>query len=144
MYTNLNELLLEFGPEELARLSGDPSGGNINHTRIAYAIENASNLVDSFLRNRFTVPFSPVPPMIKLVARELTIANLFEYANHTGFLPPTIAKRKSYAMYLLRQIQNGDLQIFTNESEYRRTLLTNKENENRLFNDDLLDKFVEL
>lgn len=144
MYTSLAELLKEFTPEELARLSGDPSGSNINQARINYAIENACNMIDSFLRERFNVPFQPVPTMIKFIATELTIANLYEYHNHNGFLPPTIAKRKSYAMYLLRQVQNGDLQMDKTEGQQRPVLISNKERNNRIFDTDLLDNFVEI
>jgi len=144
MYTNVNELLSEFKPEELALLTGDSSGQVIDNNRLNYAIENACSLVDSFLRQRYEVPFAPVPALIKFLARELTIANLFEYSNHNGFIPPTIAKRKSYAMYLLRQIQNGDLQLENIEQNTRPIILVNKEQENRLFGNDLLDNFVEI
>lgn len=144
MYTTLAELLKEFTPEELARLTGDPSGANIDQTRINYAIENACNMIDSFLRERFNVPFLPVPAMIKFIANELTIANLYEYFNHNGFVPPTIAKRKSYAMYLLRQVQNGDLQLDKTENQHRPILISNKERNNRLFDTDFLDNFVEI
>ncbi len=144
MYTNLNEILLEFTPEELARITGDPSGFVIDENRVNYAIGNACNLIDSFLRNRYPTPFAIVPSFVKFIARELTIANLYEYYNHNGFLPPTIAKRKSYAMYLLRQIQNGDLQLDNVENSLRQTSLVNKEHDGRLFTHDLLDKFVEM
>ncbi|MFN3781768.1 MAG: phage protein Gp36 family protein [Candidatus Kapaibacteriota bacterium] len=142
MYTNLAELLLEFTPEELAQLTGDPSGVNINQARIDYAIENASNLIDNFLRNRYEVPFSPIPSLIKFIAREIAICNIYEYANHDSFVPPTITKRKSYAMYLLYQIQNGRLQLEIVPN--RTTILINKENEKRLFDDDMLEKFTEV
>ncbi|MCX7909857.1 MAG: DUF1320 domain-containing protein [Ignavibacteria bacterium] len=144
MYTTLAELLKEFKPEELARLTGDSSGGNIDQVRVNYAIENSCNLIDSFLRDRFSVPFSSVPSLIRFIARELTIANLYEYSNHNGFVPPTIAKRKSYAMYLLRQIQSGDLQLDLPETENRQVLLSNKVNQYRLFDNFMLDKFVEM
>lgn len=144
MYTSLNELLLEFSPEELARISGDPSGVTIDENRIKYAIDNACFLIDSFLRNRYPLPFEVVPSLVKFIARELSVANLYEYYNHNGFLPPTVAKRKSYAMYLLRQIQNGDLQLDNVDNFSRASIVTNKDPQNRLFDDDLLNNFVDL
>lgn len=142
MYTSLAELMLEFTPEELAQLTGDPSGSNINQARVDYAIENASSLIDSFLRNRYEVPFSPVPSLIKFIAREIAICNIYEYATHDAFLPPTLSKRKSYAMYLLHQIQNGRLQL--EFVSIRPTFVINKENEKRLFDDDILERFIEV
>ncbi len=142
MYTNLSELLLEFTLEELAQLTGDPSGANINQARVEYAIENASRLIDSFLRNRYEVPFAVAPSLIKFIAREVAICNIYEYANHEGFVPPTINKRRNYALYLLHQIQNGRLQLDLVSN--RPTFVINKENEKRLFDDNLLDKFVEV
>ncbi|QLH54990.1 MAG: hypothetical protein CH6_4517 [Candidatus Kapaibacterium sp.] len=144
MYTNLNEILLEFSPEELARITGDPSGVTIDQNRVQYAIDNAKDVIDSFLRSRYPTPFDVVPSLVNFIARELAIANLYEYYNHNGFLPPTIAKRKSYAMYLLRQIQEGNLQLDNIGNFVRPTVVVNKMPENRLFNDDLLDSFVEL
>lgn len=144
MYTTLSELLLEFNPEELARISGDPSGVTIDESRVQYAIDNACYVIDSFLRNRYPAPFEVTPSLVKFIARELAVANLYEYYNHNGFLPQTVAKRKSYAMYLLRQIQNGDLQLDNVENFQRSTIVVNKDAQNRLFNDDLLDNFVDL
>lgn len=142
MYTNLAELLLEFTPEELAQLSGDPSGNNINQDRVNYAIANACSLIDSFLRNRYEVPFSPTPTLIKFLAREIAICNIYEYANHNAFVPPTISKRKSYAMYLLHQIRNGQLQL--EFATKRQIFVINKESEKRIFVEQVLDKFTEV
>jgi len=144
MYTNLNELLKEFTPEELANLTGDPSGSVIDQARVDYAIANASNLIDSFLRNRFEVPFNPVPILINFIARELTVANLYEYYNHNGVAPPSVSRRKSYALYLLRQIQNGDLQLELADNARRPVLIVNKDKDSRIFGNDVLDTFVEL
>jgi len=144
MYTNLNDLLKEFTPEELAILTGDPSGSVIDQARVDYAISNASNLIDSFLRNRFDVPFNPVPILINFVARELAVANLYEYYNHDGVVPTSISRRKSYALYLLRQIQNGDLQLDIADNSRRPVLMVNKDKDSRIFGNDILDTFVEM
>ncbi|MCX7880785.1 MAG: DUF1320 domain-containing protein [Ignavibacteria bacterium] len=145
MYSSINDLLNEFRPEELAILTGDPSGTSIDQARITYAIKNATEVIDSYLRERFPVPFASTPPLINLIARELSIANLFEYSNHSGSLPPTIARRRYYALYLLRQVQSGELHIeLPSGSERRKSLHTNKDPDNRLFDQNLLDTFVEL
>ncbi len=144
MYTNLNEILKEFRTEELAILTGDPSGSVIDQNRVDYAISNACSLIDSYLRNRFNVPFSPVPIMINFIARELSVANLYEYYHHNGMVPPTISRRKSNALYLLKLIQNGDLQLDFSDGIQRPILRANKDKDNRIFNSDLLDNFMEI
>ncbi len=144
MYTNINEILKEFKPEELAILTGDPSGSVIDQNRVDYAISNACSLIDSYLRNRFNVPFSTIPIMINFIARELAVANLYEYYHHSGMVPPSISRRKSNALYLLRLIQNGDLQLDISDGVHRPILKVNKDKDNRIFNTDLLDSFMEI
>lgn len=47
------------------------------------AIAAADALIDSFASKRFSVPFNPVPPIVKLVSAELAMLTLAR--NRTGF-----------------------------------------------------------
>lgn len=143
-YSSIADLLNEFTPEELARLTGDPSGVLVNENRINYAIQNADELIDSFLRNRYTVPIEPpITSIINFISRELAISNLFEYANHYGMMPPSISRRRGYSLFLLRQIQNGEILLNLTEARQRGQIYTNKDKTNRLFNETTLEEFME-
>lgn len=144
-YSNLADLLNEFRPEELAILSGDSSGATIDENRVNFAIKNADDLIDGFLRNRYSVQLvPPIPSIINFISRELAISNLYEYSNHYGIIPPSIRSRRNYALFILRQIQSGEIRLNLPEANQRGQIRSNKDKENRLFDNTLLDKFVEV
>lgn len=143
-YSHLSELLNEFKPEELAVLTGDPSGGVIDENRINFAVRNADELIDNYLRERYNVPFPVAPTLVNYISRELAINNLYEYANHNGFIPPNIRNRRNFAIHLLKLIQTGVLELDIQDSNIQPRIQTNKFKEERLFNQNLLDTFVDL
>ncbi|MGQ9819944.1 MAG: phage protein Gp36 family protein [Candidatus Kapaibacteriales bacterium] len=143
-YSNLSDLLNEFLPNELARLSGNSSGGAIDENRVNFAIQNADELINSFLLNRYSVPISsPIPALINVISRELAISNLYEYSNHQGIIPPNITRRRNYALFLLRQIQSGEIRLNLPDAIQRGQIYSNKDKTLHLFDSSLLDKFVE-
>lgn len=138
-------MLNEFHPDELARHSDNLSRGTIDENRVNFAIQNAYELIKSFLYNRYSVPISlPIPAIINFISRELAISNLYEYSNHKGIIPPSIARRRNYALFLLKQIQSGEIRLNLPEVNQRGQIHSNKDKTMRLFDDSLLDKFVEL
>lgn len=143
-YSHLSQLLNEFKPEELAILTGDPSGANIDENRINFAIGNADELIDNYLRERYPVPFPVAPTIVNYISRELAINNLYEYANHSGFIPPNIKNRRNFAIHLLKLLQTGVLRLDIQNNNEQDRIQTNKSKEERLFNRNLLDTFVDI
>ncbi len=143
-YSHLSQLLNEFKPEELAILTGDPSGANIDENRINFAIGNADELIDNYLRERYPVPFPVAPTIVNYISRELAINNLYEYANHSGFIPPNIKNRRNFAIHLLKLLQTGVLRLDIQNNNEQDRIQTNKSKEERLFNQNLLDTFVDI
>ncbi len=142
-YVTIFDLLKEFQPEELARLTGDPSGANINQERISFAIKNATELIDSYLRERYAVPFHNIPPLVNLIARELTVYNLYEYNNRDGLIPPNITNRRYFAINLLKQLQKGSILLEDTEQMKTNRIISNKKYNKRIFDDEFLEKFNE-
>lgn len=65
-YASFNDMLARFGETELIRLSapdGQLDGGG-DRARVALALSDATALIDSYIRRRYTTPLAPVPPEI--------------------------------------------------------------------------------
>ena len=142
-YSSMEELQREFGDEELARLSGDPSGANIDTERISYAIQNGDAMIDTYLYGRYNVPLSePIDPIITKISVDLAVFHLYEYAYRNGSVPASTAWRRINAVKMLKDIQKGDLIL--KQSVYAvlpPPIISNKESSDRTFSDELLKKF---
>lgn len=111
-YFCIQELLQQMSSEELARLSGDPTGQTIDIVRIKQACKNAMAIIKAYLPNRINKGIDPVnDQIINKIAVDLTLVHLYEYANAKTSLPLTIMWRRTNAMRLLKDLQEGDAHL---------------------------------
>lgn len=76
-YTNRAEVVNGVGGlERLVQLTDYDNDGLEDAGIVDQAIEDAEGEVNSYARKVFAVPFNPVPPIIKTVARKLAVYNL--------------------------------------------------------------------
>ncbi|MGE0493281.1 MAG: phage protein Gp36 family protein [Vulcanimicrobiota bacterium] len=81
---------------------------------IASGIEYADQIIDAYLGGRYSVPFSPVPKLVKHISADLASAFVLDSCFSGGGeddetpLSDTIRKR---AMDLLKQLASGDLKL---------------------------------
>ena len=143
-YSSIDDLLAEFSSEELARLTGDPTGQQINVGRIDYARLNAETVINSYLIGRYSinVPNFMDPALTKL-SIDLTVANLFDYFYGRTVVPNTIVWRRMNAMNYLRDLQAGKalLTEVYDSGEFPPAIISNKENTERTFSDEILEQF---
>jgi phage gp36-like protein len=145
-YSSDDDLLKEFSEQELARLTGDPSGATINTDRTDYARANADALIDSYLYGRQDVPFSePVNPLINKISNDLTVSNLYDFAYRNSSVPGTVTWRKISAIKLLKDIQVGIVSLIgtTPGTNAPGIIISNKDELDKLFPDEILDEFSE-
>jgi len=143
-YSKIDDLLNEFNTDELARLTGDPSGQQINVVRVDYARELAEAIIDSHLTGRYlTKQYDPPDTLLKAISVDLTVYNIFQFNYARTVIPNTIIWRRMNAMSLLAKLQKGEIclvsQYGTEDSPP--VIRTNKSNVERTFSDTLLDKF---
>lgn len=95
---------LSGGEEDLIRLTdrADPPLDVVDAAVLASAQLDATALIDSFLVQRYTLPLSPVPQMLKGIESDLTIFNLMR-----GRPSDAVQKNRDEAMRLLRDIGKG-------------------------------------
>lgn len=92
-YSTLADLKKTIPERELVQVTDDEGRSSINEARVNQAIQDADDLIDTFLRSKHTVPLATVPPTIRRFSCQIAIYYLF--LRRMGF-EPTDAMTASY------------------------------------------------
>lgn len=145
-YIVIDDLKTDISETELQQLTDDERLGAVNEDRINAAIADAGDLMDGFLRGRYTLPLDPVPPIIKKIAKEIVIYELFKRKKRQT-ISKEMTDNYSAQLKLLAQIQAGTvtLGVAAQDSDGNATgpgaYKTNKTAEDRIFNKDVMDTY---
>ncbi len=114
----------------------------IDDVKIDDAIAYAGQLIDGYLRGRYTVPLQPVPELVKRLAVDLAVFHLYSRRFELD-MPQTMVDRRKEIIRLLEQIQQGKvlLGIETADSPGQGYYMTNKTAEDRIFSKTHLEQF---
>lgn len=124
MYCDVNDILAQIDRQKLIEISnddlspvtdanGDP---DVNTGNVEKAIADAGAEIDSYASVRYKVPFNPAPALIKKLAADIAIYNLFS-RKWTGEEENIIVTRYKDAVKLLDKISQGAVQIGVTESK---------------------------
>lgn len=142
MYCSLENLLEHLSEDVIIQLTDDEGSGEINQGRVDAAIEKADDLIDSYLRSRYTLPLAITPGLIRSLSIDLSIYNLYARRLESK-MPESIEARYEKAVGDLQRLQKGDMVLDVQEtggsapSDYR----GNKTPTDREFNDDVWKVF---
>jgi len=78
-------------------------------SRLSRALADATATVDGFLRTRYHLPLSPVPPYIRKLAVDLALFNLFSRRSHQMGMPDERAAAHKAARSALELMRKGEL-----------------------------------
>jgi len=82
----------------------------INADNVSRAIADAGELIDGYLRGRYTLPLDPVPGLLNTLAADIAVWRL--YARRANIEPMEgVKERYKNALKLLEQIRNGLLSL---------------------------------
>lgn len=107
-YSSFNDLLNRLSETEIKELTDDVNSGAVENAVIARAIADADAVIDSFCMSRYTVPFSPVPDIIRSISVDISIFNLFK---RRGLNLNTTGEAKNNAFEFLREIAAGRITL---------------------------------
>jgi phage gp36-like protein len=142
LYCSQADIENEFSTEELARLTGDSSGSTIDNDRIDLAIATSSAIIDAYLRRRIDdSSITAESTVLNRIAVTLSISTLYEIEYKAMMIPESILIRKTNALNLLRMITEGILLL--NGATENTYIITNKTIEDKIFNKELLDTYME-
>ncbi len=128
--------------DDILQLTDDTGVGVIDQAMVDEAIAYAGELIDGYLRGRYTLPLNPVPGMMTRLAADIAIYRLYARRPPTGGLMDAITDRYKAAVKILEQIQKGVISLGA-ESEGKEPgiVVTNKKAEDRAFSKDVLGGF---
>lgn len=107
MYATLADLLEQMDEEVLIQLTDDVKIGAVDSTVIDRAVANAVAVIDAHCGDRYSVPFSPVPDLVRMYAVDLAAYNLYSRRPNIE-TPEVIGERQKQALAHLRLIQKGE------------------------------------
>lgn len=98
------ELVDRLGYEQVVRLTDGLGLGRADRRAVLAALDDAQAIADGFVQQRYTLPLSPVPGLLKVVVADLAWSRM-----HTSTLPEHVAQREKQAVARLQQIARGEL-----------------------------------
>ncbi len=142
MYCTLTDIKAHIPEDNLIQLTDDENLGIVNQTRIDEAISYADEMIDGYLRGRYTLPLSPVPGLIKKLSVDISIYYTYQRRLEL-IMPEAMENRYKNAVKILEQIQAGKISLGTagGDSPEPGQYKTNKTSEDKVFDKETLDTF---
>jgi phage gp36-like protein len=111
MYCTLADIQATVPVNDLIQLTDDTvPPATVNQMNVDRAITDAGELIDGYLRGRYTLPLSPVPGLINTLAADVAVYRL--YARRIKLTPPEgVTERYKNALKILEQVQAGKITL---------------------------------
>lgn len=159
-YLSIDELKTLIPLDTLIQLSVDDSrqltdaydNQTVNDTVVQAVINDAGELVDGYLRGRYSLPFTDTPTLIKQCARQVARYMLYERRPEGQDIPEAVSNGYKNAIKLLEQIRDAKVslgvqanetgagQIIDDDGEFHVRVRPAKDNR-ATFSHDLLDQY---
>jgi phage gp36-like protein len=146
MYCTIEDLIKETDKNLLIDLVNDENEpqeninlldeNDIRSQRIREQILNADEEINAYLRQRYKLPLTNVPSLLKSISKDITIYNLYK-RRHRLDMPESIVNIYKDKVKLLEKIQNGMVRLGIEEDNQEKNntfFKTNKKPEDRIFN----------
>ncbi|MFH2098177.1 MAG: DUF1320 domain-containing protein [Pseudomonadota bacterium] len=104
-YCTQTDIEEQLTPDGLAQLSDDADLGEADASVMARAIEDADARIDSYCVNRYSVPFSPVPVLVRKISVDLAIYDLM--SRRFNEVPEERRRRFTDAISFLKDVGAG-------------------------------------
>lgn len=143
MYISIDDIKQNITEAELKRLCNDASdlNGELNANVITIAITSVCQLIDDFLRGRYTTPLISPNAVVKDIAINLTVYKLYE-RRMVSKMPEGLINSYNNAISLLKKYQNGEMEITTKEApEIKPTRLSVVRSRSQKYTSELMSRF---
>ena len=147
MYCTIDDLINRITEKALILLTQDSSPATtVNEDIVNENIEIAEDLINSSLRNKYSLPLKAVPNIVKQLCADITIYRL--YCRRPQDVPDNYKKNYEIALQILKDLQSGSKVLdlpssFGNDNQPATSALylTDKAEEDRMFTDDFFRGF---
>lgn len=139
-YSTDTDLYDRIDQEMVIQLTDDANAGEVDETKLDNLRADCSELINTYLRGRYTVPVDPAPEILVNIEADLLVHKL--YQRRSGYeIPDSISDSKKDAMELLKQINLGKVLLEDQPDIAEAAIRTNKKSTDRMFPDDTLKSF---
>lgn len=140
MYCTKSDLEKRIDPQLLRALADDDGDGLADEEVVNAAIEDAGEIVDVYLRARYSVPLEPVPEAVRSITAAMAI--YFLLTRRREIVPEEHQKRYESAVRLLDHLARGEIALDAGQSSASPHLPTStRQSDERRFDDDSLESF---
>lgn len=141
-YSTIDDLKKLLPKEAIIQLTDDEDTGDMNTTRINEAIAQADAEIDAYCGRLYTIPFSPVPDLVRKFSVDMAIYHLF--SRRIEEMPEIRKERYQNAIRQLENISKGTMSLGEQpepEQPAGGSVMTNKTYEDRVFTKDTMKGF---
>jgi len=116
MYCTLDDLKKQVPEGVLVELTDDEGLGEVNAGRVDRAIEDAADLINSYVAARYPTPLNPVPGVIRKIAVDIALYNLFSRRGYDEeSADKSVVDRYKAALSFLEHLAKGLVTIGANQ-----------------------------
>jgi len=109
MYCTVIDMIEAIGKRDLAQLSNDINPEVVNETLVNNYITDASNLIDGYLRSKYTLPLQNSHTIIKKICIDIVRYELYKRRNNKVY--EGIGELYKQSLSSLEKIQKGIIVI---------------------------------
>lgn len=137
-YCTKIDILEALSEEELIGLTDDFDAGVVDDSRVTRAISDADAEIDGYCGEKYNVPFSPAPAIIRKLSVDIAVYNL--YARRQG-APENRKERYDSAIRVLKDVSKGAVSLGADAPTETSEDKVSTSSEDRIFDRDKLEGF---
>jgi phage gp36-like protein len=107
-YSTQTDIEEQLSQSELIQLTDDAGSGSVDTSVVSRAIADADDEVNSYLQERYAVPVSPAPGLVRKLSVDIAIYNLFARRDIEA---PVRTRRYEDAVRLLKALARGEASL---------------------------------
>lgn len=138
-YCTLDDIKAMLPEDVIIRLTDDEGLSIIDESRVSESIAQADAELDSYCADRYEVPLSPVPEILRKLSVDVAIYNLYSRSVHE--MPPVRAGRYRAAVRQMEGIARGLVSIGPSVAAQGGLSETNKPVNDNVFSRDRMKGF---
>lgn len=109
-YCSTSDIQAVIPNDDLIQLTNDSGGETVDITQITSAISYVDNIIDGYLRGRYSLPLTTVPDELKYLAIDFVVYRLYSRRMQTD-VPESIFKKYTEVVKTLQNIQKGTFNL---------------------------------
>lgn len=103
------DILKQITEDQLIGLTDDADAGSVDDAIVTEMIARADEIINGYCAQRYTVPFSETPGIVKTISIDIALYNLYSRRSH--IMTEERKNRFENAMKLLKDIEAGRVSL---------------------------------